>query len=54
MANFARIGFTLQVRLGREVSDSIPPLGVYTCQVPDPSTGFVYSASITIHQQKSE
>ena len=54
VVDFARISYTHQVRLGREVSDSTPPLGVYTCQVPDPSTGFVYSASITIHQLKSE
>ena len=54
VVDFARIGFTHQVRLGREVSDSIPPLGVYTCQVPDPSPGFVYSASIKIHQQKRQ
>ena len=54
VVDFARIGYTHQVRLGRVVSDSIPPLGVYTCQVPDPSSGFVYSASITIHQQNSE
>ena len=54
VVDFARIGFTHQVRLGREVSDSIPPLGVYTCQVTDPSTGFVYNASITIHQERSQ
>ena len=54
VVDFARMGFTHHVRLSRRVSVSTPPLGVYTCQVPDPSTGFVYSASITIHQQKSQ
>ena len=49
-----RVGFTHEIRLARVVSDSTPPLGVYTCQVPEPSTGFVYSASITIHQLKSQ
>ena len=48
-----RVGFTHEVRLASEVSDSAPPLGVYTCQVSEPSTGFVCSASITIHQEKS-
>ena len=54
VSDFARIGYTHQVRLERAVSDSTPPLGVYTCQVPEPSTGFVYSASITIYQDKSQ
>ena len=54
VVDFVRIGFTLQVRLARVVSDSIPPLGVYTCQVPHPSPGFVYSASIKIHQPKRQ
>ena len=50
--DFARFGFTHQVRLARKVSGSIPPLGVYTCQVPGLSTGVLYNASITISMCK--
>ena len=42
-----RIGFTHQLRLARE-PNSTPLLGVYTCIVPDPSTGILDKASITI------
>ena len=42
------IGYTQQIRLGKAVSDSTPPLGVYTCQVPDPSTGVRFTASIVL------
>ena len=52
VVNFARIGFTHQVRLAREISGSTPPLGVYTCQVPEPSTGVLHNASITIQTGK--
>ena len=54
VVDFVRVGFTLHLRLARQISTSTPPLGVYTCQVPDPSTGFVYSASITIYQERSQ
>ena len=54
VVDFVRVGFTLHLRLARQISTSTPLLGVYTCQVPDPSTGFVYSASITIHQERSQ
>ena len=54
VVDFVRVGFTLHLRLARQISDLTPPVGVYTCQVPDPSTGFIYSASITIHQDKSQ
>ena len=47
--DFARVGFTHQVRLSREVSTSSPPLGVYTCEVPDPS-GVTVTASITLRE----
>ena len=51
VSDFARIGFTHQVRLVREVSDSTPPLVVYTCEVPEPSTGVLHNASISIHHE---
>ena len=54
VVNFARIGYIYQVRLGREASDSTPPLGVYTCQVPEPSTGVLHKASITIQEGEQE
>ena len=48
--DFARLGFTRQVRLAREVSDSTPPLGVYICEVPHPS-GATVTGSITLMEQ---
>ena len=54
VVDFVRIGYTHQVRLARKVSDSTPPLGVYTCQVPDPSTGVLHRAVIVIHQERSQ
>ena len=51
VVDFARIGYTHQVRLSREVSGSTPPLGVYTCRVPEPSTGVLQNAVITIYQK---
>ena len=42
------ISYTQQIRLGKAVSDSTPPLGVYTCQVPDPSTGVRFTASFIL------
>ena len=51
VVDFARFGNTQQVRLGRVVPDSTTPLGVYTCQVPEPSTGVLHNASITIYQE---
>ena len=54
VVDFARIGYNRTVRLAREVSDSTPPLGVYTCQVPEPSTGDLHKASITIQEGEQE
>jgi len=48
VTDFARFGYTHQARLGRQVSSSTPPLGVYTCVVPHLFTGVFYNASITI------
>ena len=50
VTDFARIGFTHQVRLGRYQSLSTPPLGVYTCEVPEPSTGILHRASIILQE----
>ena len=52
MADLERIGYTHQVRLARVVSGSTPPLGVYTCQVPELSTGVAINASINIQYRK--
>ena len=49
VVNFARIGYTHEVRLSREVSDFTPPLGAFTCEVPEPSTGVLHRASININ-----
>ena len=51
VVDFARVGFSHHVRLARDVSGSTPPLGVYTCEVPEESTGFLHNASIIIHQK---
>ena len=49
VTDFARVGSRHEVRLARAVlSDSTPPLGVYTCEVPEPSTGILHNASIPI------
>ena len=48
VTDFARIGYTHQVRLARAVSDSTPPPGVYTCEVPYPGNRVNVSASITL------
>ena len=48
--NFARVGYSHQVRLARVVLRPTPPLGVYTCEVPEASTGVLHNASITIHE----
>ena len=50
VTDFVRVGFTYQVRLARVVSGSTPSLGVYTCEVPEPSTGNLHKASITIQE----
>ena len=50
LVDFARLGFTHQVRLAREVSDSTPPLGVYTCVVPHPC-GATVTGTITLIEQ---
>ena len=47
VVDFARLAYTHQVCLARVVSDSTPPLGVYTCGVPDPS-GVSVNATITL------
>ena len=51
MTNFVRIGYTHQDRLARVVSSSTPPLGEYTCEVPEPATSVVHNASIIINQE---
>ena len=51
MVHLERIGYNNQIRLAREVPDSTPSLGVYTCVVPEPSTGVLYKASIFINQE---
>ena len=50
VTNFARFGYAHQVRLGRYQSFSTPPLGVYTCEVPELSTGDLQNASITLQE----
>ena len=52
VTGFRRYGYTHQVRLARVTSSSKLPLGVYTCQVPEPSTGLLHNASITIQTGK--
>ena len=47
VTDFERVRYTHQVRLGRAVSNSVPPLGGYTCRVPEPS-GAIHRASIII------
>ena len=54
VTGFRRYGYTHQVRLAREESNCTPPLGVYTCQVPEPSTNFSHNASIVIQASKLE
>ena len=48
VSDFARIGYTHQLRLARQVSGSIPPLGVYTCEIPFSINGTNVCASITL------
>ena len=48
VSDFARISYTHQVRLARVLSPT-PPLGVYTCKVPEPN-GILHKASIMIHE----
>ena len=49
VVDLERIGFTHHVRLARVVPGSTPPLlGVYTCQVPELSTGILINATIKI------
>ena len=50
MSYFARMGFTHHIRLARVVSDSTSPLGVFTCRVPELSTGVLHKASIMVYQ----
>ena len=52
--DLARYGYTQQVRLAKVASGSVPPLGVYTCEVPESSTGVLHNASITIHYRKQQ
>ena len=49
--DFATFRYTNQIRLAREVADSAPPVGVYTCKVSEISTGTI-NASITIQVGK--
>ena len=48
VVDFARYGFSEQIRLGRVISDSAPPLGVYTCQIPASMTMAIHNATIII------
>ena len=52
--NFTTVGYSHQVRLAQASSNSTPPVGVYTCQVPDPSTHVLHNASITLQMCKLE
>ena len=52
VTGFRRYGYTHQVRLARVISSSTPPLGLYTCQVPEPSMGILHNASVTIQTGK--
>ena len=52
VTDFRRVGYMHQVRLARVLSTSTPPLGQYICQVPDPSTGLIHNASVTIETGK--
>ena len=46
--NFARFDFRHQLRLARTTSGPVP-LGEYRCAVPNPITGVVINATITIY-----
>ena len=48
VVDFARYGSNEQIRLGRVISDSAPPLGVYTCQIPASMTMAIHNATIII------
>ena len=48
VVDFARYGFREQIRLGRAISHSAPPLGVYTCQIPASMAMALYNATIII------
>ena len=48
VVDFARYGFSEQIRLGRAKSNSTPPLGVYTCQIPSSMTMALHNATIII------
>ena len=52
VVDFVRVGFTHHVRLARALSGSTPTLGVYNCQVPEPLTGIILEASITVQYCK--
>jgi len=51
VVDFARFGYTHQVWLAKEYFNSTPPLGVYSCEVPDPLTGALHDASIILYQE---
>ena len=51
VVDFARLAYTHQVRLARAASDSPPPLGEYTCGVPDLS-GVSVNATISLTEQQ--
>jgi len=48
----AVFGYTHQIRLAKVEFGSTPPLGMYTCKVPNPSTGVVYEGTINIQNSK--
>ena len=50
VVDFARFGYTHHVRLAKAKSDSTPPVGVYTCEVPSTS-GVNVTATISLTDQ---
>ena len=50
--NITTVYYTHQVRLAQATSNSTPPLGVYTCQVPESCTGVLHNSSITLQMCK--
>jgi len=52
LVDLAKVGFTHEIRLTREVSYSTPPLGMYTCEVPGIISGVLHRASIIIQLGK--
>lgn len=51
-ADFSRRGFTHQIRLVRAAGKPAGPPGVYTCRIPDGTSGEILSATITLVASK--